>query len=132
MQGVFQALLHQMHKDESHDDEVMEDSTDIDNTMDPDYLVNQARSQNKGDSKLEKVSEISPGHPARAMSSREGRNWVRVQEAKSRNPSEKSYKTQSNWLLSIKQETKQVVWDCFEEVYSLKAPKFVLNKINLY
>ena len=63
-----------MHKDESHDDEAMEDSIDSDDTTDLDYLVNQARSQNKGDSKLEKASEIFPGHPTRAMSYREGRD----------------------------------------------------------
>ena len=63
-----------MHKDESHDDEPMEDSTDSNDTMDLDYLVNQARSQNKGDFKLENASEISQGHPARAMSSREDRD----------------------------------------------------------
>lgn len=40
MQGVFQTLLHQMHKDESHDDEPMEDSTDSNDTMDPNDLVN--------------------------------------------------------------------------------------------
>ena len=65
-----------------------------------DYCINQARSRNKGDSKLEKASEVSPGYPARAMSSREGRDRVRAQEAKSRNAPEKLYKTQSNWLLS--------------------------------
>lgn len=74
MQGVFQALLHQMHKDESHNDEAMEDSTDSNDTTDPYYLINQARSQNKSDNKLEKASEIFPGHPARVMSSREGRD----------------------------------------------------------
>ena len=96
MQGIFQALFHQVHIDESHDDEAMEDSTDSGNTADPDYLVNQDRSQNNGDSKLEKASKISPGHPARVMSSREGRDQVRVQETKSRNAPGKSYKTQSN------------------------------------
>ena len=74
MQGVFQALLHQMHKDESHDNQAMDYSTHSDDTMDPNYLINQARSQNKGNSKLENASKISPGHPAIAMSCRECRD----------------------------------------------------------
>ena len=62
-----------MHTDDNQDEDQMEESTDSNDTLDPDYCINQVRSQNKGDSKLKKVSEISPGHPARAMSYREGR-----------------------------------------------------------
>ena len=82
--------------DENQDEEQVEESSDSDDTRDHDYLINQTQSRNKGDSKLEKASELSPGHLARVMSSRKGRDRVREQEAKSRNASEKSYKTQSN------------------------------------
>lgn len=44
MQGVFQSLLHQMHTDENQDEDQMEESTDSDDTMDPNYCINQARS----------------------------------------------------------------------------------------
>lgn len=74
MQCMFQSLLHQMHKDENHDDEPMEASLDSNDTTNPDYLVNQARSQKKSDSTLEKALGVSPGHPARVMSCRKGRD----------------------------------------------------------
>ena len=82
------------------------DSSDSDNTTAPEYRaykhdfrINQARQSNKGDSKLELASELSPGHPGRAMSSREGRERTREQELKSQNAQTKSYKTQCNWVL---------------------------------
>ena len=100
MEHVFQSLVHQMYSDENQAEDQAEDSADSDDTREHNYHINQARSHNKGDSKLEKASELSAGYPARMMSSREGRDRVRAQEAKSRNASEKSYKTQSNWKLS--------------------------------
>lgn len=100
MKHVFQLLLHQRHSEENRVEDQAEESTDSDDTREHNYYINQARSRNKGDSKLEKASEVSPGYPTRVMSSREGRDRVQAHEAKSRNASEKLYKTQSNWSLS--------------------------------
>ena len=76
MQTVFQSVLHQRYSDENQDEEQVEESSDSDDTRDHDYLINQARSRNKGDSKLEKATELSPGHLARVMSYRQGRVQV--------------------------------------------------------
>ena len=81
-----------------------DDSSDSDNTTAPEYRaykhdfrINQVRQSNKGDSKLELASEVSPGHPAQAMSSKEGQQRTCEQEMKSQNASTKSYRTQVNW-----------------------------------
>ena len=95
-------------EDAQEDDLVQDsdDSSDSDDTRAPEYRaykhdvrINQARQSNKGDSKLELASELSPGHLARVMSSKEGREKTREQELKSQNAQTKSYKTQCSWAL---------------------------------
>ena len=80
-----------------------DDSSDSDNTAASEYRaykhdfrINQTRQSNKGDSKLELASEVSPGHPAQVMSCKEGRDKVCKRELKSQNASTKPYKTQIN------------------------------------
>ena len=106
MKSVFINLVHTFIKDNNI--EIAESDSDHDNsasssssrsTIDEhDYIINQAISNNKGGNKVHKASEMSPGNPARMMSSKEGRNRTRMQEKKSAEKL-KSYKTQVNWSL---------------------------------
>ena len=82
MKSVFINLVHTFIKDNNI--EIAESDSDHDNsasssssrsTIDEhDYIINQAISNNKGGNKVHKASEMSPGNPARMMSSKEGRN----------------------------------------------------------
>lgn len=46
-------------------------SSDASTFDEHDYVINKAIAQNKSTNKLEKASEMSPGNPARMMSSKE-------------------------------------------------------------
>ena len=94
-------MLHIFIKDnninvlESEDDnDNLASSSSSRSTIDHDYIIKQvmSMSMNKGGNKLSSALEVSPGHPAQMMSSKEGKDLIGMQEWKSECKL-KSYKT---------------------------------------